>query len=125
MARASAQRSRSPLRLLLTYTRAHAIRRGIFGGDPVWRAIGMFYVGKTVMKKVTGGDTELVATEVLEPGQEVQIWAVPTPKEQAQLDERNAVRAEKLLAEARRNADREAAKAARKAAKKRDRRRRR
>lgn len=112
-----AKGGRSPLRLLTNAVRRRAINQGLLGGDRAWRVVGVAWLGKRILSKLSGSEPVVIANEKLEPGQELQIWAIPTPKEQAKIDKATAKRVAKLEAEARREAESQAAADAKKAAK--------
>lgn len=70
------RRRRSSLLSLPSYIRRASIRRGLFGDDRVWRAVFFVIVGRRVVRKLSGGEPEVVALERLKPGQFVRIEAL-------------------------------------------------
>jgi hypothetical protein len=62
--------------------RTQAIRQGIFGSSPTWRAIAIVLFGGRFLKRVWTKTPENLGTEKLEPGQFVLITAIPPPSRQ-------------------------------------------
>ena len=68
--------------------RRRAVYKGLFGGSRGWMVVGAVVWGPRLMKKVLGRTEQIVATEVLKPGQRVCIEAI-TPVTRG---ERRAIR---------------------------------
>jgi hypothetical protein len=77
MARSS--RALSPVAAL----RRNALYKGLLGGSRGWLAVGAAVWGPRLLKRALGRHEEVVATEVLKPGQAIRIEALqrPTPAE--------------------------------------------
>ena len=56
--------------------RRNALYKGLLGGSRGWLAVGAFVWGPRLLKKVLGRTEQLVAKEVLKPGQTVCIEAI-------------------------------------------------
>jgi hypothetical protein len=63
--------------------RRNALYKGLLGGSRGWLAVGAFVWGPRLLKKVLGRTEQLVAKEVLKPGQTVCIEAIE-PQSRAQ-----------------------------------------
>ena len=59
--------------------RTRAIRRGILGQSPLWRAIALVVFGRRFLKRILGKNPENLGTEKLEAGQFVRIEAIAPP----------------------------------------------
>ena len=55
------------------YLRKNAVRRGLFGGNRWWMALGILIYGRRLVRKIAGRDPEVVYSERLEPGQSLLI----------------------------------------------------
>lgn len=62
----------SPTALL----RRSALYKGLLGGSRGWMAVGAVVWAPRLVKRVFGRNEEVVATEVLEPGQFVRLEAI-------------------------------------------------
>ena len=61
--------------------RRNALKKGLFGGNQVWLAIGAFVWGRKFVKKTFGRNEEYVTTETLTRGNAVRIEAIgPGPR---------------------------------------------
>ncbi len=63
--------------------RRNALYKGLLGGSRGWLAVGAFVWGPRLLKKVLGRTEQLVAKEVLKPGQTLCIEAIE-PQSRAQ-----------------------------------------
>ena len=73
MARANRRASILSPSLIL---RRKAVRQGFLGGQRGWQIVGLIVFGRRFLRKLLGGEPELVATERLEPGQAISIRAI-------------------------------------------------
>jgi len=73
--------------------RQRAITQGFLGGRPGWQIVGAVIFGRRILRKVMGDVPEVVANERLEPGQSVQIIAIPAPTRRERREERQERRA--------------------------------
>ena len=53
--------------------------KGLLGGSRGWMAVGVVVWGPRLMKKALGKNEQIVATEVLRPGQALQLTAISPP----------------------------------------------
>jgi len=51
-------------------------QKGLFGNDSFWRAVFFLLYGRTVWRKLTGKEPEVVSVEKLKPGQELHLLAI-------------------------------------------------
>jgi hypothetical protein len=59
--------------------RRSALSKGLLGGSRGWMAVGAMVWGPRLMKKALGRSEQIVATEVLEPGQVLRLEAIRRP----------------------------------------------
>jgi hypothetical protein len=59
--------------------RSNALYKGVLGGSRGWMAIGALVWAPRLVKKVLGRTQQIVATEVLKPGQVLCLEAIPPP----------------------------------------------
>ncbi len=59
--------------------RTRAIQRGIFGSNPVWRAVAVVVFGTRFLRKVFGKHPDYLGVEKLKAGQFVRIEAIAPP----------------------------------------------
>ena len=81
--------------------RRNALKKGLFGGNRVWLAIGAFVWGRKFVKKTFGRNEEYVTTETLTRGNAVRIEAIgPGPRREQRVTrrERRATRPERRAA---------------------------
>jgi len=79
-----APRKRRPGFLSPAYLlRSQAIKKGVFGNDPLWRGIAAFIFGRRFLKKTFGRQPEVLVNETLQPGESMTIRTIepPTAKE--------------------------------------------
>lgn len=71
--------------------RRNAIYRGFFGGSRGWLVVGVVMFGGKALRRVLGRSEELVANEVLKPGQFIRIEAIrPTTRGERRVAKRVA-----------------------------------
>jgi len=58
-----------------SYIRKQAIVRGVMGGSRTWLILGGTFWGVRILRQVMNTD-RLIATEILKPGQAIQIEAL-------------------------------------------------
>lgn len=58
-----------------SYIRKQAIVRGVMGGSRTWLILGGTFWGVRILRQVMNSD-RLIATEILKPGQAIQIEAL-------------------------------------------------
>ncbi len=68
--------------------RRRALTKGLLGGSRGWMAVGAVVWGPRLLKKAIGKNEQIVATEVLRPGQTIQLTTI----EPATRAERRAAR---------------------------------
>jgi hypothetical protein len=73
--------------------RRASLYKGFLGGSRGWRAVGLLFWGTRLVKRVFGHNEEIVATDVLKPGQFVRIEAIPVPSRRQRRAARRAARA--------------------------------
>lgn len=61
----------------MAFLRHNALRKGVFGGARGWMVVGALLWAPRLLKRLFGRNEEVVATEVLKPGQFVRIEAIP------------------------------------------------
>lgn len=54
---------------MLRFLLRTGVRRGFLGGSRVWSSVAAVALGVRVLKKITGGEPELVHTTKLRPGE--------------------------------------------------------
>jgi hypothetical protein len=59
--------------------RRNALYKGLFGGARGWMAVGAVLWMPRVLKRLFGRNEEIVATEVLKPGESVHLAAIRPP----------------------------------------------
>lgn len=59
--------------------RRNALYKGLFGGSRGWLAVGAFVWGPRLLKRALGRNEEIVAKEVLKPGQSLYLEAIAPP----------------------------------------------
>jgi hypothetical protein len=64
------------------YLRRGALYKGLLGGKRGWMTVGAVLWAPRVMKKAFGRNEEVVAHEVLKPGQAIRLEAIPPPSRQ-------------------------------------------
>jgi hypothetical protein len=69
-----------------------ALQRGVFGSNPLWRAVAVVVFGSRFLRKVFGKNPEFLGTEKLKAGQLLQIEAIapPTRRERREARRRSA-----------------------------------
>ena len=68
--------------------RRNALYKGVLGGSRVWMTVGAFIWGARFARKAFGKTEQIVATEVLKPGQVLRLEVIEPPTR----DERSAAR---------------------------------
>jgi hypothetical protein len=63
--------------------RRNALYKGLLGGSRGWLAVGAFVWGPRLLRKALGRTEQVVAKEVLKPGQTLCIETIP-PQSRAQ-----------------------------------------
>ncbi len=58
---------------MLRFLLRTGVRRGFFGGSRVWSAVAGVALGVRVLRKITGGEPELVHTSKLRPGESLVV----------------------------------------------------
>ena len=72
------------------FIRRAALYKGLFGGHRGWLAVGAVIWSRGFVKKAMGKNQEIVATEVLKPGQFLRLEAIPAPSRKQRKAARNA-----------------------------------
>ena len=62
-----------------TALRRNALYKGLFGGSRGWMAVGALVWAPRLLKRVLGRNEQVVATELLEPGQVLRLEAIAPP----------------------------------------------
>jgi hypothetical protein len=68
--------------------RRNALYKGVLGGSRGWMTVGAFVWGARLARKAFGKTEQVVATEVLKPGQALRLEVIEPPTR----DERRAAR---------------------------------
>lgn len=58
---------------MLRFLLRTGVRRGLLGGSRVWSTVAGIALGVRVLKKITGGEPELVHTTKLRPGESLVV----------------------------------------------------
>ncbi len=61
------------------YVRRRAIYDGLLGGQRGWLAVGRVLWGARLLRNAVGRSEQVVATEVLRPGETVTVVAIKAP----------------------------------------------
>jgi hypothetical protein len=59
--------------------RRNGLYKGLLGGSRGWMAVGAVVWAPRLMKKLLGRNEQIVATEVLKPGQAIRLEAIAPP----------------------------------------------
>ena len=81
--------ARRPSLSPFAYIRRQGLYRGLLGGNRSWLVVGGTFWGVRVLRRAMGRTEQVVAVEVLKPGQAIRLEAIPAPTR----SERKAVRA--------------------------------
>jgi hypothetical protein len=60
-----------------TFARRQGLYRGVFGGSRGWLVIGATVWAGRLLRRTLGRNEEVVAVEVLQPGQAIRLEAIP------------------------------------------------
>jgi hypothetical protein len=59
--------------------RSRAMTQGVFGGQRFWQVVAAVVFGRQILKSVLGKHPEVLARDVLAPGESITVRTMPRP----------------------------------------------